>query len=369
MSLRIRRGTDAQRSGITFDMGEIVWTTDGQQLWVGDGLTQGGFPVVGANITGYGLVYDSVNKRIEVSGLTADDITNGANNKFFSAQLAQDAAASLFVTGTHQNITFIYDDELGKINASVTLDGVGISEIISDTSPQLGGNLDLNDFNITGFGDITISGEITGESVNTSKVSLTSTGITTPDGDLIINSFTGQMFVGTDLSPLDAVFTPVDKIRVKGIPSLSTPLGGAYIVLEQQRGSYTTPVSINAGDTLGGLDFKPFVGTKHVDAGFITFRQDDSVPFVPDSNFTASVFTVVPATATGFINLEDGSLLTFNSKSVLATKIFKSNGLTTAARDALTPEEGMMIYNTSTKKFQGYTGDAGEGDPGWVDLH
>jgi len=41
MSLRIRRGTNAERQGITFDLGEIVWTTDTQQLWVGDGVTQG----------------------------------------------------------------------------------------------------------------------------------------------------------------------------------------------------------------------------------------------------------------------------------------------------------------------------------------
>lgn len=36
--------------------------------------------------------------------------------------------------------------------------------------------------------------------------------------------------------------------------------------------------------------------------------------------------------------------------------------LTTTQRDALTPSEGMMIYNTTTKQFEGYEDDA------WVDL-
>ena len=34
MALRIRRGTDAQRAVLTFDQGEIVWTTDSHKLYV-----------------------------------------------------------------------------------------------------------------------------------------------------------------------------------------------------------------------------------------------------------------------------------------------------------------------------------------------
>jgi len=42
MSLRIRRGTDAQRQAVTFLEGELVYTTDTKKLYVGDGSTQGG---------------------------------------------------------------------------------------------------------------------------------------------------------------------------------------------------------------------------------------------------------------------------------------------------------------------------------------
>ncbi|RKY53868.1 MAG: hypothetical protein DRP93_05900, partial [Candidatus Neomarinimicrobiota bacterium] len=42
MSLQIRRGTDAERIGIVFDEGEVVYATDTGTVWVGDGVTAGG---------------------------------------------------------------------------------------------------------------------------------------------------------------------------------------------------------------------------------------------------------------------------------------------------------------------------------------
>lgn len=37
--------------------------------------------------------------------------------------------------------------------------------------------------------------------------------------------------------------------------------------------------------------------------------------------------------------------------------------------DALSPQEGQLIYNSTTGKFQGFAGDSGDSTPGWVDLH
>jgi hypothetical protein len=42
--------------------------------------------------------------------------------------------------------------------------GGGLSNVVEDTTPQLGGNLDLNSSNITGTGDINITGSITSSS-------------------------------------------------------------------------------------------------------------------------------------------------------------------------------------------------------------
>jgi len=46
MSLRLRRGTDAERASIVFAEGEVVYTTDTKLVYVGDGATPGGVNLV-----------------------------------------------------------------------------------------------------------------------------------------------------------------------------------------------------------------------------------------------------------------------------------------------------------------------------------
>lgn len=76
MSLKLRRGTDAQRTGITPAEGELIYTTDTKKLYVGDGSTTGGI--------------------------------------------------------------------------AVDTSGSGITDLVQDTTPQLGGNLDTNGYRISG---------------------------------------------------------------------------------------------------------------------------------------------------------------------------------------------------------------------------
>jgi hypothetical protein len=40
--IKIRRGTDAQRKLVVFEMGELVFTTDHKRIFIGDGITYGG---------------------------------------------------------------------------------------------------------------------------------------------------------------------------------------------------------------------------------------------------------------------------------------------------------------------------------------
>ena len=90
MPLQIRRGTTAQRLAITPLTGELVYDTTTGQLFVGNGTTLGG---------------------ATTTGISTED--------------AQDAAASLFSTGSHSGITFAYNDAAGRIDATVTVAATG----------------------------------------------------------------------------------------------------------------------------------------------------------------------------------------------------------------------------------------------------
>jgi len=50
MSLRIRRGTTTELNTITPEEGELLYTTDTKQLYVGDGIAIGGNPIGGSNL-------------------------------------------------------------------------------------------------------------------------------------------------------------------------------------------------------------------------------------------------------------------------------------------------------------------------------
>ena len=108
MPLQIRRGSTAQRLAITPLTGELVYDTTTGQLFVGDGTTLGG---------------------ATTTGISTED--------------AQDAAASLFSTGSHSGITFAYNDAAGRIDATVTVaatgpfDGDLTGSVFSDSSTLL----------------------------------------------------------------------------------------------------------------------------------------------------------------------------------------------------------------------------------------
>ena len=98
MALRIRRGTDAQRQTVTFDQGELVYTTDTLKLYVGDGITAGGKNLL-STAAGVGLTFNATTQALDFTtnnlGLTTSVVTEGSN-KYFTTQRAQDAAAALF---------------------------------------------------------------------------------------------------------------------------------------------------------------------------------------------------------------------------------------------------------------------------------
>lgn len=118
-------------------------------------------------------------KRSEVASSipSSGDLAEGelalnlADAKIFSKKA--DGTVVSFNTSTETPVFFSEEVDLGNLStASITYDmasltggspasGGGISDIVEDTTPQLGGDLDLNSNDITGTGNISVDGTIT----------------------------------------------------------------------------------------------------------------------------------------------------------------------------------------------------------------
>ena len=123
--------------------------------------------------------------------LNSNDITGTGN-----ADITGIITATSF-SGDGSNITGI--STLNITNYGVGLGGGGISSVFDDTTPKLGGNLDLNSNDITGTGNVNITGIIT-----STQLSVTSTsGAVEFDGSgdyLSIPSSSDLQFVSGDFT-------------------------------------------------------------------------------------------------------------------------------------------------------------------------
>ena len=351
MALKIRRGTDAQRSGVTFDIGEIVWTTDAKQLWMGDNLTQGGIPVVGDSVIGYGLSFNSTTKRIELGTVYTDDITESptAVKKFFTQDLAQDAAALLFTTGIHSGVTVQYDDQNGRINLTVDPDDIGITDLVLDTSPQLGGNLDLNGNSITGAGTIDIGGDITTLNLTVDGY-INSTAL--PPGGFKSNTVVA---IGSNTDPNTLWINSTESFGVfNGIADGTGNSTG--ISFRVSRGTLSTKTSVEPGDLLITLDAFGYDGTDYLPVGgFIVAADPDAIVSAGSIPSAAAMITLTDSGVPNFAKLD--------SKGVFSVPVIQTGVYVTTPSDTRPiGVKGMIIFNDSVGKFQGFDGTT------WVDL-
>jgi Major tropism determinant N-terminal domain len=128
----------------------------------GNGLSAGTYYVVNP-AAGTNQITLASSLANAAAGTTINSLTTGAiSGTSFTAGGAPDS-----------NITFVYNSATGTMTANVSQLAAGIQNVNADTSPSLGGNLGLNYHNITGNGNINItgyitaSGAITGGSVST----------------------------------------------------------------------------------------------------------------------------------------------------------------------------------------------------------
>lgn len=97
------------------------------------------------------------------SNVFYDNTTSGMTSNTVKGAIDELSANNLHITSASFNtsdgvLTLTLND---TSTLTVDLDGRFLQNVVEDTTPQLGGNLDLNSNDITGTGDIDITGEVT----------------------------------------------------------------------------------------------------------------------------------------------------------------------------------------------------------------
>ena len=318
MALQIRRGTDTERQGVVFALGELVYTTNTQKLYVGDGLTMGGVDIM-ANMEG---AVASVNGQTGPVVLTTDDISDtSANKKYFTDALAIAAIGNDLtrVGATHTDISFIYDGT--HISAIVDTGSIaGITAILQDTNPTLGGDLDLNEFDISGAGNIDIvggvnaSGNISTSAGTLSTADLTITGATLtstvakPLGD---DRSDNMVTVGSATNPNTLWMYSDNNFGV--FTGISDGTNNAGITFKISKGTLQAKTTMASGDAVGFIDAQAYDGTGYVNVGAFGLFVDPTPGTVVTTGSAPGAFGVIVVDAAG-----DTQNMSFTSNGVLS---------------------------------------------------
>lgn len=166
MPLQIRRGNTAEINSITPLIGELVYDTQLKRVVVGDGSTAGGTPFGGV-----------------------------------SANEAKDAAASILLDGSHQNISFSYDSTLKILSAKVDIlshDTIETDSLITskifNTSSSVVLDVDLGILTADVNGNLT--GNVNGIVTGTAGSSIVGT---------LVGDVTGSVFADDSSRLVDAI--------------------------------------------------------------------------------------------------------------------------------------------------------------------
>lgn len=406
MALQVRRGTNAERLAITPLEGELIYVTDTKQLYVGDGTTLGGTTTTQNTIDS--LLADSTPQLGGTLDLNGNDITGTGNINI---------AGTITATG---NINL--GDGAG--GDSISVGGVINGDLIpnADSVHDLGSN--TNFWKEAFIEQLTVDSQITAERI--------SGDIIADDSTVVFNASTGQVaaeqvsgtFTGAVVGNVTgnvvgntegyhtgdvtgSIFALDSNVMVDAISGIVRGTRVQTVVLENDTGDLrveangntvklSNNVQVQSTDAVNAINFSRTessgaIGTEAT-IGRLNFSVNDTdgsrTPFSIDANKT--YITVFPnPTGTpdytkffqvynngktqiggeaggsgydGFSREPDASLEVYGNVKISGANELLLGNMTTTERNALTPANGMIIYNTTDNKFQGYENGA------WANL-
>ena len=349
-TLRIKRGTKTalqSSPGYVPAEGELVYTTDSKEVFVGDGATTGGTPV-------------------SVSTQNLEDLGNvqalaAQNDQILVYNGTQWAATDNPAIDVRGNIygddsTLLVDAINGRIVGPVVTSSVTATNVVGNLTGDVVGSVTGNVVgNTTGthYGNVigALDGDVTGS-------------VFADDSSAIVDSIANK--ITTDSITTQEITVPTIS-SIDGIVNLEYTDVSILTMKRKQSGAHVNDDSVSRIRFATEDSDTQVIKTQ----GTIT-ATDNNLLYIPshDGVLQYANYFKVHKTGKVAINMgqteihnEPGATLEVNGnvKIAGANEMLLGN-MTTTQRNALTAANGMMIYNTSDNKFQGYENGA------WVNL-
>ena len=366
MALQIRRGTDAQRQGITPLAGELIFTTDTKKLFVGDGSTVGGVQVD----TTLSSQYLSVPSNITPDASNTRDLgtpsaawrtvhTNGivATGEIEAASFTGNVVSNSSTVVVNANAGTVTANLTGNVQGNVTGDTVGThtGPVTGDVKGSLFGS--DSSLRIDGDSDYITNGVL---AFDGSVVQLQS-------GDKVtFGTTTSANGVGIKINSTDHANNMA--IEVYSDASNNSTLNSMEAFAS--RGTIVTPTVVNPDDGIFGHNFYGYDGSAYRLSSFIHASVDPNATVAsgavpgqllfattPDNGSTLKYMTINKDGNLGINVSNPSKKLEVNGNGEFASEVLLGRMAQTAI-NALTAANGMIVYNTTTNKFQGYEGGA-----------
>ena len=343
MAFRLRRGTDAERQSITPKDGEMIWTTDTKNLYVGDGTTVGGNKITGIQVQSFA----QLSQNLALGGYTING--TGAVNisgNVTATQLIGDGSQITNINASNLNVSDLVV-EGGNYKLSVV--GNDSSIIVDYNSNNVSAN------NITATG--TIFGHLDGDlegSVYTDTSTLVVDGTT---GDIHASNYVNTNGLFTIDGSVSAGKFSTFRVR-GGNPASNSDGSTIQMTREDSTADLSTDANMVYGklqwarvDTNGTRISAQIVG----DPNRVWMGQSTDGGAFPPSN----IFAMTEDGKFGFgtysptEEFQGDRKATFNQIMTLP-KFANSNDAETS------PIAGDIYYNTSVNRFWMYNGS------GWM---
>ena len=196
------------------------------------------------------LYYTTARFDSAFSGKSTSDLSEGTNLYYTSARANSDFDTRLATKDTgdlSEGTNLYYTDARAQ--------AVSINNVVEDTTPQLGGDLDLNSSDITGTGNINITGAIT------SSGNITGTLATAAQPNITsVGTLTGFTSTGIDDNATSTAITIDSSGNVTINNSGTIPTGvllGRQLVVGSSTGSeviaFREDTSVAVGDKVGAF--------------------------------------------------------------------------------------------------------------------